>query len=96
MKLSDFLRPFRDAEWRRVHVWQHLAGGVVWALCLQMPPFGDLDLWSQLFWVTFIQAVWERYQREYDPTYPVWSMVWDTGLAVVGGAVTLGLIHLFL
>lgn len=84
----DFLRPLRDADWRRTHILAHLLGGAVWYFVLHLPPL-DLTSVQLLLWTTVIQGVWERYQREYDPTYPLWSMVWDTGLAILGCALLL-------
>lgn len=73
--------------WWVRHGWQHVVGGLVWFLLLSLvPPTADLSPWVRLYWVAFIQGIWERYQREYDPTYPLWSMVGDWTLAVAGGA----------
>jgi hypothetical protein len=75
--------PF-DASWRKRHIWQHVIGGVIWYLILLAPPFGSLDPWWRVYWATVIQGIWERYQREYEPTYPVWSMLGDTLCASFG------------
>ena len=77
-----------DADWRRTHVWQHMVGGAIWIGVLCLPPL-RLTVPERLIWVTVIQGVWERYQREYDPTYPVWSMVGDTVLASTTAAIVL-------
>lgn len=91
MKDFDFLRPFRDREWRRTHIWQHIVGGMVWFGVLHLPPLHPTDA-QLLIWTTVIQGVWERYQREYDPFYPIWSMAWDTALAVLGCAILVGVL----
>lgn len=90
MRLSDFLIPLRDRDWQKKHIWQHIVGGMIWWAILHLPPL-HLTGGQVLLWTTVIQGVWERYQREYDPTYPVWSMVWDTALAVLGCALLVAL-----
>lgn len=78
----SFLKNY-DAQWRRTHIFAHVFGGIVWSLILCLPPL-QLTVWQRVMWVGIIQGVWERYQREYDPTYPLWSGAADTLLAVVG------------
>lgn len=83
MTHSEWTRPLWDGEWQRRHVWQHLLGGVVWWGLLVL---GGIAPWAAVYWTAVIQGGWERFQREYEPTYPVWSMAADTLLAVVGAA----------
>ena len=53
------------------------------------PPFDGLNPWWRVYWAGCVQGIWERYQREYDPTYPQWSMAWDTAFALFGAAAAL-------
>ena len=88
--LSDWLIPLHPegADWRRTHILAHLIGGMVWWGILHLPPL-HLTPGQMLLWVGVIQGVWERYQREYDPTYPYWSIAWDTLFGLAGAAVAI-------
>jgi len=81
-----------DADWRRVHVVPHLVGGVVHAAVLLaaiLLVLAGHPFWAAWVLATYVQGLWERFQREYDPTYPAWSMVGDTVIASVAAGVTL-------
>lgn len=91
--MTDWIRPFHDRAWQKRHLWQHLVGGAVWVVLLSLvAPTAGLPALTRLYWVCVIQGVWERYQREYDPTYPAWSGVADWVLTVAGAALTLAVL----